>query len=94
MKKPAQAALMASMIVLGALWTDVSSACTIVNGFPSQCVIVGGDPPATWGAPGEGTSALSSGLFIAAKQDLFVPGLVPIDLTRTYRSRAKDSSGS
>src|SRR5712691_6886497 len=58
-----------------------------------NCLVSGGIPPLTAPAAGEPNGALAQGLFTYTKTDLALPGPMPIEITRTYRSEDRSVSG-
>lgn len=60
----------------------------------STCNLSGGTPPTIVPAAGGTYAAMSSGLFTYSHTDLALPAPMPIAITRTYRSEARNTSGS
>lgn len=89
MKRRGSFALLLTVTLVTALLSFGSArACTV----GVDCKASGGKPPQIAPPFGEAHGALSSGLFMYSKTDLSMAGVLPIEITRVYRSEDRDAN--
>ena len=94
MKPLARTAFFALLLAGSVVGFTASAIATMCNPGDGSCTVSGGTPPQIAPAFGEAHSALSSGLSSYTKTDLRIGGVLPIEITRVYRSEDRDANNN